>query len=100
MKMNLKALSTSTWLTVILIAILTVSGELSSSFKSLMASITGHHWSSKGVIGTVFFILVYLILAKLQKDDFDALKESKIITTVTLISSLIIFLFFLQHFLS
>jgi hypothetical protein len=63
--MNIKSLSILTSLTLILIVIMTIWSELSKNFKNFLAGLTGHHWTAKGLISLVFFILVYFIFMNL-----------------------------------
>ena len=42
----------------VLLAVLVVVAEMVPAFKTALASLTGHHWSSKGVVITVVYILI------------------------------------------
>ena len=96
MKLNIKALSRSTSLTIILIAVLTTYRELSKPFKELLASITGHHWVTKSVLSVAFFILVYFLLSK--QDSVDVGRESLYVVWATVLSGLVISVFYVWHF--
>jgi len=104
-KINTYALSLATSATVGLITLMTILGETSEAFKGILVSITrccgygGHHWVSKGVVSLVFFAIIYFALSGKEKPDED---EDFAMTTVwtVVISGLIIFGFFVWHFMS
>ena len=100
MKLNVKALSRSVIATITLITILTIWGELSKQFKTVLASITGHHWVTKGVVSLVFFVAIYFIFSRLYKDSLNTKKEIYSVIWSTILGGLIIFLFYVGHFFS
>lgn len=95
---NIKSMSISTIAVIIAITIITLYGELSSTFKDFLKNITGHHWTSKSIISIIIFFGLYFFLVK-SDDDLDVFKEACIVSIITILASLIIFGFYLWHFL-
>ncbi len=100
MKPNIKSLSYSTILTICLIVIFTIFGELSKSFKTFLDSITGHHWVTKGLFSLIFFIIVYFLISRIIKDEADSTKHVIDVIIVTILGFIIIFGFYVWHFAS
>ena len=94
---NIKAISISTCTVIVVVTFLTIISELSSPFKSFLASLTGHHWVTKSVISVVLFFVLYFLLSKVE-DNLDVLKEATIVIIVTILGSLTIFGFYVWHF--
>ena len=99
-RVNIHSLSVSTILTIILITFMTIYAELNSVFKDFLKELTGHHWTSKGVIALVFFVVAYIVLRQLAFDKKDVKKTLNLVVGVALIASITIFGFFLYEFLS
>lgn len=98
MKLHLKSLNYSTILTIFLVVILTISGELSKSFKTNLTSITGHHWVTKSIVSLIFFTIVYLIISKTVKDKGDLTRQVIGVITAAALGGIIILGFYLWHF--
>lgn len=99
MKLNIRSLSYSTTLTIIFVVMLTLWSEISKSLKTFLASITGHHWVTKGVFSLVFFVIVYFVISRTRKDSVDSIH--RIIYPViiaTVLGGIIIFGFYVWHF--
>jgi len=94
--MNPKALTRAAAVTIALIALATISSELSGAFKGLLSSIGGHHWIGKSVLSVVFFGLLYLGFSKLGDDQLSLRDTSWLIGTVVL-SGLAILIFYVLH---
>lgn len=98
-KCNIKAMSISTVLTIILIVIMTIASELSKPFKDFLAGLFSHHWVAKSIIAIIFFIVVYFILSK-TKEEKDTYKQTKLVFITTILGGAAIFIFYLWHFFS
>ncbi len=98
MKLHTKALSQSTSITIVWIAVMTIWSELSSSYKDFLKELTGHHWVSKGVISIILFILAYLVLSRLIKDK-NTEKSTNTTIILVVVSGMAIGGFFIWHFL-
>ena len=94
--MNSKALVRAAALTIALIAVATIGGELSGSFKQLLSSIGGHHWIGKSVLSVVFFGLLYLVFSKVSDDNLS-LRDTGVLIVTVLISGLAILGFYVLH---
>ena len=100
MKLNIKSLNYSTVLTICLIVVLTILGELSKSFKTFLASITGHHWVAKSVFSLIFFVIIYFLLSKTVKDGTDSIHQTIYTIIAVILGGIIIFGFYVWHFIS
>ena len=98
MKLNIKSLKYSTILTIWLIVVLTILGELSNSFKTFLTASTGHHWVSKGMFSLIFFVVVYFMISKSVKDRADSPNWAINAIIATILAGIIIFGFYLWHF--
>ncbi len=96
--MNNRALTIATVVTIWFIVALTLGAELSAPFKTLIAEIGGHHWVGKSILSTALFLVVFLIFKK-TNDSSSVLKNSYLVVGSAVGGGLIIFLFYLQHFL-
>ncbi|MBT3643000.1 hypothetical protein HN604_03950 [archaeon] len=99
----MKTVKTLKWSMVLLsvfVLITTLWSELSSSYKSFLTGVTGHHWVTKSVFSIILFFGLYLLLpCKDNKSEKDApLKAAKTIFWTVTIISLIIFLYYIFHF--
>ena len=99
MKLNIKSLNYSAILTICLIVVLTILGELSKSFKTFLTSITGHHWVTKGVFSLIFFVIIYFLISKTVKDWADSNHLIIDVIIATLLGGIIIFGFYVWHFI-
>ena len=96
---RIRSMSFATIVTVATITIITIIAELSEGFKNALKSVTGHHWITKSVIAFILFFGVY-IFVKRSDDKIKPLQEAWTIIWITLLASLILFGFYLWHFLS
>ena len=100
MKLNIKSLNYSTILSICLIVVLTILGELSNSFKTFLEDITGHHWVTKGVFSLIFFVIVYFLTSKTVKDSVDLTYQIIYTIIAAILGGTIIFGFYIWHFIS
>ncbi|MEK7217959.1 MAG: hypothetical protein AAB728_00685 [Patescibacteria group bacterium] len=56
------SLSLGSALAVVAVTAITVAADLRPPFKTFLASLTGHHWISKGLVALVLCALVFLAL--------------------------------------
>ncbi len=94
--MNSKAITRAAAATIALIAVATISSELSAMFKQLLSSIGGHHWIGKSVLSVVFYGLLYLVFSKVSDHRF-ALKDTGLLIGTVFISGLAILIFYVLH---
>ncbi len=93
---NITSLNRATIVTIISIVILTIWAELSAGFKDLLASMTGHHWTTKGLLAIAIFFLVYLLGKKSKEQDVQKMAIKTL--AITILGSLAIFLFYVYEF--
>ena len=94
--MNSKALTRAAATTIALIAVATISSELSAAFKQLLSTIGGHHWIGNSVLSVACFGLLYLVFSKISDDRF-ALKDTSLLIGSVFISGLAILGFYISH---
>lgn len=99
MSINSKALVWSTILVIWLIVAMTLAAELSAPFKAFIAQVGGHHWTGKSVVSLVAFILLYFLFSKAKESD-TVLKSVWYVVWSVVLGGLVIFSFFLWHFVS
>lgn len=99
MKINLTALNRATWLTTILMVVLTIWADLNEPFKKTLTMLTGHHWVTKSVLAIVFFIMLCLFFQG-SKETKQLKKEITWTVAVAILGSLTIFGFYVWHFLT
>jgi len=78
------------------IVIMVIAAEFIAPFKNFLAGLTGHHWTAKGVIGALLFILLTFIFNTMGKDD-DLGKNINLAIVSTIAGSIVLFLFFMIH---
>lgn len=76
------------------LAIITISGELFPPLKTVLASITGHHWSAKAILGTAIFIIIGLLY---KKESFLGQSFERIAWYSVLFALMSISVFFYFH---
>mgnify|MGYP001563703597 CR=1 FL=1 len=96
---NFKSVAISAIITELVIVILTISAELSAGLKETLKSMTGHHWTSKGIISLVLFFAMYFMYGNVKSKDEDVWKYTKAIFWFTILFSLIILGFFIFEFM-
>lgn len=99
MKKKTKAASISASISIAVIALLTIIGELSAPFKDFLQSVTGHHWVTKGIFSFVLFVVLLFILGAVFGEDKSE-EPRGIYTTVivTVLSGLAIAIFYIIHY--
>lgn len=87
-------------LTVLFIVIVTITAELTPSFKGLLKAAFGHHWVAKGFLTLALFGAAGLLLARFSpsRADLPKIVSSLWLLSVTaLIGSLVLFTFFIYE---
>lgn len=99
MKKKTKAASISASISIAVIALLTIIGELVAPFKNFLQSVTGHHWVTKGIFSFVLFIVLLFILGAVFGEDKSE-EPQGIYTTVivTVLSGVSIAIFYIIHY--
>lgn len=99
MKLNATALIRSATGVVWLVVLMTLGAELSAPFKAYLAQLTGHHWVTKSLAAAAAFIVFYFLLQKLSESK-NILKSVLCLIACVVLGGLIIFGFYLWHFLN
>lgn len=94
---NPKAAGKATLWTILLTIVLTITAELHAGFKNILANLTGHHWTTKGVILLVFFFLLYAIFRR-DSSQTGIEKTAKQVIIATLLGILIILGFYVFEY--
>jgi len=95
---NIKSMSISTIIAIIVTVILTIWADLSKPLKDFLASLSGHHWVTKSLIAITLFILLNLILSKSINQEKNVLYEVKKVIWITIISIIAISGFYVWHY--
>lgn len=101
MKNKTKAATTSASVSIAVIALMTIIGELVSPFKDFLASIPPvyHHWVTKGVFSFILFIALFFILGTVFGEEKSGKPQGVMATVVvTVLSGLAILIFYVIHF--
>lgn len=85
--------------TVWVIVGITLYSEMSDSFHTFLTNLTWHHWVSKSIIAIVLFALLSMIF-KGSEDSESVLKSSKFLVVSVVLGGLIIFGYFVFHYMS
>lgn len=95
---NTKALSISAIVSIGIVTIITIMGELLEPFKKGLAALTGHHWVTKSITGVVVFIILSIILSfAIKPDNENSAKYIWSTFGVALGSAIVLFIFFTIH---
>lgn len=97
---NTRALINSVITVIWFVVIITITSELYKPLKTALAAMTGHHWVTKSVLAVVLLKLTYLLL-KRRTTASDKSDTSGIYAVIgsAVAGGLIIFIFFIWHFL-
>ena len=98
MKWNSTALSFATIGVVWLIVGVTVLSEQSESFKTLLASLGGHHWVGKSIVAASAFVLLYFLMRRIRETR-NPLMLMLVVSASIAAGGVIIFLFYIAHYL-
>ena len=99
MKINSNSVIKSTVTVIWLIVAMTLLSEVSGPFKSLLIQIGSHHWIGKGIVSMVVFVVTYLLFSK-SKEPESILSGAIAVVGSAVFGALIIFGFFIWHFVS
>ena len=97
-KTNIYSLGLSTIFTFIFITFMTIYAEINTSFKDFLKLLTGHHWTSKGIISVIFFILLYFILKNFTPQKKEIVTVIYLVMITAIFCTLVIFGFFIYEF--
>ena len=93
--------SISSVLAVAFVTIITIFAELNAPLKNWLKALTGHHWTSKGVMSILLYTIATLLIYFLAK-NVDGKKIHNTLWTVvvtTIMGSFALFVFYLGHHL-
>ncbi|MEK6836417.1 MAG: hypothetical protein AABX94_01980 [Nanoarchaeota archaeon] len=96
---NIKSMSISTIIIIIITVILTIWADLSKPLKDFLASLSGHHWVTKSLIAIILFIFLNFILSKSINQEKNVFHEVKKVIWTTVIGIITISGFYILHYL-
>ena len=96
-RFSIRAYAYSTHAALWFVALITVAAEKTPWVKSSLASLTGHHWTAKGLISLIIFFAVAFLFAK-SEDPEDLHKLIRGILVSTVLGAVTIFGFYLLHY--
>ncbi len=88
-------------LSIVFVVLVTILGEQFHGLKDWLAGLTGHHWTSKGVLMVILFALTMLILGQGKAGVSEKrLKRGVDFTIWTAIAgTVVLFVYFSLHYL-
>lgn len=99
MNIHIKGLSFATTAVIWFIVVITILMELfEEPIKPFLASVTGHHWVTKGLFSAILFAAVYGLCAFLVTDSKDDARPVYVVVGSAVLGGLTIFSFFVWHF--
>lgn len=81
----------------ILLAILTIGGELWAPLKNTLKSMFTHHWLGKSALSIIFFTVIFFIRSNMQADMAKLSHKIHLAVWLSFISALAMTLFFIGH---
>jgi hypothetical protein len=88
----------ATAITIILTALLLVIKESNKGLKEWFKSLSGHHWTTHGVLTVLTLVILGLLLSQMRLEErWDARKLSYFILAATILGVLIMTIFYLVH---
>lgn len=82
---------------IILMTAVTIAADLYKPLKSFLAGITGHHWTAKGLLGIIFFIVLTAVLNATSKDE-DVSKSISMAIGSTIFGMAALLAFYVVHY--
>ena len=88
-------------LAITFVTIITIIAELKAPLKNWLKSLSGHHWTSKGILSLLLYIAATLVLyfAVKNVDDKKVRASLWIAIVTTILGSLVLLTFFTGHHL-
>ena len=91
----------SSSLAIVFITTITIIAELRVPLKDWLKSLSGHHWTSKGILSLLLYVTAVFVMYAVTKNvDRKKVKEALWVTIImTVLSSLVLLTFFTGHHL-
>ena len=86
---------------IIAVTVVTIWAELVPGFKSVLASLTGHHWITKSLMVVVLFPVVLWLVRGLSRGEITDERTAKslwALIIITVIGFVVILGFFVWHY--
>ena len=99
MRWNATALAYATIGVIWLIVGVTIWAEQQESFKTLLASLAGHHWVGKSIIATIAFVLLYMLMRR-KGESKNTLTLMLLVCASAIAGGIVIFSFYVGHYLT
>lgn len=99
--LSMSVLSIALILTVVSVAALTIVAELQPALKEFLQQLTGHHWITKGLVALAVFTITSGVGGLMRRRETpDPVVWSWLASTAVLIGIVVLFLFFLGHYIA
>ena len=98
---KLKNSATSAILSAVYVVVVTIWSENSAALKGWLTDFSGHHWVSKSIVSLAIYfggLLLFYFLPKKIGDD-TIKKYLKALLLTTFLGAVIIFVFYVGHYL-
>ena len=97
--MNPRAFGAACIAAVVAVTVLTVLGELAAPLKAALASLTGHHWVSKGLLAALVFAVAVPLAGRVGEPAPATPRRRFAVTLTVAACTLILAAFFVLHHL-
>ena len=86
-------------LTIVFITVITVVAELNIPLKGWLTSFSGHHWTSKGILSILLYVVAIFVMYVATKEiDHKKVKSGLWVAIgATVLGSIVILAFFTGH---
>jgi len=103
MRINKLALASiiSAKITIIYVVVITIVAEFSPALKSILKSLTGHHWTTKSLSSLALYLLLLVVIYLFIKTPSDSLLGKWIMRLfwTAIMGTLALLLFFVWHYI-
>lgn len=82
---------------VLFMTAIVIIADLKPPVKIFLANLTGHHWTAKGMLGLILFIVLTLIFNILGKDG-KVLRDICVTISATFVGLAALLIFYLVHY--
>ena len=82
---------------ILLMTVVIIVADLYAPLKDFLKSITGHHWTAKGVLGVIIFSALTLVFNFTGKDDEDVAKNITLTIGSAIAGMVAVLIFYLLH---
>ena len=93
--------ATASTVAIVFVTLITIVAELRAPIKNWLASLSGHHWTSKGILSLLLYVIVALTIHFVVKDvgHRKVTRSLWVAIVATVLGSLLLLAFYTGHHL-